>query len=162
MFSCQINSPQWLISEVMKVSIIFILFFALEDHLGYTGTFTKHCLCPHYDTKDSNVGFCGHEIIKIRTEANQPFKKCIPTAKYACVSGPNRIPIETICKENEKCIPGSPLYDKIKTQWVKDFSRNTSRGCATQEGLKCFYFKWTTITVRLQISARVELQLNNY
>jgi len=111
----------------------------LGDNFG-SCVFTKHCLCPHYDTKDPNVGFCGYEIIQIRTAANLPNRKCIPTAVYSCIGGTNRIPNEVICKENEKCIPGSPLYNKIKTQWVKDFSRNTSRGCATEEGTSQFSF----------------------
>jgi len=120
----------------MRVLLItLVTLFVFGDHFG-SAHFVNHCLCPNYKkSKDPNIGFCGHEIIKMRTAANQLNKKCIPTARYVCVYGPNGRSIEILCEENEKCIPGSPLYDKIKEDTNKDYSRNTSRGCATQEGI---------------------------
>jgi len=123
--------------RTMKVTVFIVGIFLLQNQIIFAG-FTRQCLCPHHiDYYGLHLGFCGYEIIEKRASAKPSTRICKPTFAYHCEYGPNKSTFEIKCEENEKCIPGSEAYKKLKdmqNDTSMDFKSSLLRFCASKEG----------------------------
>jgi len=117
----------------MEVFRSLLVLFLLGGNF-VSGQHSKVCLCPPNFDPRGQSGFCGHEIIQQRASAKPSTRICQPEFVYLCGSGPNRPAFEVPCIEDQKCIPGSESYYKLKN-YTDSRKRNIrQRFCATNEG----------------------------